>query len=89
MGSPGENIGDFGDSTSTDGDNAIVGVPRYGSQNRGSAFIYEWSGEKWMEVARIAADDLAPLDFFGRAVSIGRGYAAAGRSESTRLNSSH
>ncbi len=78
LGSPGENIGNFGDSTSIDGDNAIVGVPYYGSQNRGSAFVYEWNGDRWMEVSRNAANDLAPRDFFGSAVSIGRGYAAAG-----------
>lgn len=73
---------DFGFSASIDRDVAIVGAPSsYGSTNSGAIYTYERSGGEWIGVRRFTATDHAPTvsaHSFGRAVSIARGYAAAG-----------
>lgn len=77
-GSPDDDVGDFGSSTSLCGDRAVVGVPYYGPHNLGTAYVYERSGDEWAQVCRLTASDLEPRDHFGWAVSMGRGFVAVG-----------
>ncbi len=59
----------FGYSASINGDTLVVGA--YGDEgNTGSAHVFKRSGSGWVEVAKLTADDAAPSDLFGVAVSI-------------------
>ena len=61
----------FGNSVSIDGDRCIVGA-KFDQDNgflSGSAYIYEWDGNSWIET-KISASDGVTFDFFGMMVSI-------------------
>jgi hypothetical protein len=86
--SPGE-VGEFGRNTSIDGDLAAVGAPDDAPSGAGSAYVYKRSGDRWMQVCRFAASDGEPWDSFGRAVSIGGGFIAAGAPNNEREGTCH
>ncbi len=64
----------FGYSLSLDGNDAIVGA--YGAgPTTGAAYLFEYSGATWTEVAKLIGP---PLSFYGREVAIGSGVAVVG-----------
>ncbi len=67
----------FGTSVSISGDYAIVGASA-NLNGIGSAYIFERSGSKWNQVAKLNANDEALLDGFGKSVSISGDYAVVG-----------
>ncbi len=70
----------FGSSVSVSGTTAIVGA--WGNDEDGSssgaAYVFEKSGGMWSEVAKLTANDAAPNDRFGGAVSISGTTAIVG-----------
>lgn len=59
-----------GVSISGDGNNVIIGCPREGATNYGSAYIFTRSGSTWTEQQKIIASDQLTNDYFGTNVSI-------------------
>ncbi|OHB72768.1 MAG: hypothetical protein A2V70_13935, partial [Planctomycetes bacterium RBG_13_63_9] len=62
----------FGYSVSIDADVAVVGAHRsdeHGSGS-GSAYIFRFDGERWVEELKLTASDASYYDYFGRCVSI-------------------
>jgi len=80
LASDGEGGDAFGYSVAIDGDSAIVGA--FGDDDRGTdsgaAYIYQWDGMVWNEVAKLTAPDGATDDRFGYAVAIGGDIAIVG-----------
>ena len=72
----------FGASVSISGDHAIVGAPGdsspVGGSASGSAYIYQWNGQQWVEQVKLTASDAAAYDNFGGAVSINGDYVVVG-----------
>lgn len=62
----------FGHSVSLDGDTAVVGAPSDGTEIMltGSAHVYRFEDGVWTLRAEVTAADAAPLDRFGRTVSL-------------------
>jgi hypothetical protein len=62
----------FGTSVSADGDYIVVGVPNEddAGTDAGAVYVFRREGNKWVEEAKLTADDGAADDGFGRAVSI-------------------
>ncbi len=58
----------FGFSVAIDGDTAIVGAPRNGAG--GSAYVFVWDGEKWIEQAKLTPRDHAAGQRLGWGVGI-------------------
>ncbi len=75
----------FGKSSDISGIYAVVGA--YEDDNgTGSAYIFKWSGQNWMEECKLVASDGSPDDMFGTAVAIDGNYiivGAPGESNST------
>ena len=70
----------FGWSVAIDGDAAIIGA-RFDDdhgKSSGSAYIFVWNGETWIQQAKLTADDGAASDNFGQFVSISEGFAIVG-----------
>jgi hypothetical protein len=65
----------FGSAVARDGDFAIVGAPGDDSK-RGSAYLFEYSGTSWAQVAKLTAGDGVADDLFGTAVAIAGDIAA-------------
>lgn len=63
----------FGTSVSISGDKAIIGA-RYddigGNNSQGSAYIFQRTGNLWIQQAKLTASDGGAFDNFGRDVSI-------------------
>ena len=77
----GDNSDYFGISVSISGDYAIVGAvfdDVGGNSSQGSAYIFHREGTTWTQQAKIAADDGAENDNFGRSVSISGDYVIVG-----------
>ena len=69
----------FGISSSLDGNIAIIGTyPSYQSSELGSAYIYRFDGNTWIEEAKLTPSDGAYDDRFGFSVSISGDTAAIG-----------
>ena len=70
----------FGESVSISGDYAIVGarLEDEGGTNAGAAYIFNRSGESWLQQAKITASDAQAGDYFGHSVSISGDYAIVG-----------
>jgi len=70
----------FGTAVSISGNYAIVGA--YGDDdngsNSGSAYVFERTGDGWIQLAKLTASDGASDDYFGRTVSISGNYAIVG-----------
>jgi hypothetical protein len=62
----------YGEAVAIDGDRAVVGAPFEGSlgPNTGAAYVYERSGDDWLETAILSASDAALFSGFGTAVDI-------------------
>jgi hypothetical protein len=70
----------FGISVSVRGDLIIVGAlwdDPMGS-NSGAAYVYRFSGARWVQEGKLTAPDGASFDEFGRSVSVGRDVAVVG-----------
>jgi len=78
LASDGENDDWFGFSIDIDGDYAIIGA-RWDDVNdivnAGSAYIFKFDGENWVEETKIYASDGEEGDWFGHSVSISGDYA--------------
>lgn len=72
----------FGVAIDIDGDRMLVGALAYegADEDSGVAFVFERSGDSWVEVARLAASDGQPLDFFAGAVALAGDVAVVGSS---------
>jgi hypothetical protein len=78
--SDGEADDQFGIAVCISGDVVLIGAPRdddLGS-NSGSAYIFRFDGEKWLEEAKLLASDGETGDYFGRRVSISGDVAVLG-----------
>ena len=63
----------FGTSVSLEGDRAVVGSFRddhAGGADAGSAYVFEYNGSAWIEVAKLTASDAAAGANFGTAVAL-------------------
>ncbi len=67
----------FGTDVSISDTTAILGAP-YDNNYRGSAYIYTWNGDEWMEEAKIAVTDNISADVFGTSVCISGNTAIIG-----------
>ena len=68
----------FGFSIDIDGEYAIIGAQWddvNGIVNAGSAYIFHYDGEHWVEEAKLSASDGEEGDWFGHSVSISGQYA--------------
>lgn len=70
----------FGSSVSIDGDYAIIGAPNDDDifTNTGCAYIFQRSGDAWLQQKKLLAPDRAANDTFGASVSISGNYAIVG-----------
>ncbi len=75
----------FGSSVAISGDYAIVGAfsdTVGGNQDKGSAYIFQYSGSSWSQQAKLIPSDGMIDDHFGYSVSISGDYAIVGTGES-------
>ncbi|MEM6348119.1 MAG: T9SS type A sorting domain-containing protein [Bacteroidota bacterium] len=72
--------GGFGSSLSINGNQILIGASlENGNANfTGAAYIFEFDGSSWTEVARLVASDGATSDYFGRSVSLNGNVALVG-----------
>jgi hypothetical protein len=70
----------FGKSVAISGDYAIIGAADSDltGTSEGSAYVFRRSGDTWVEIAKLTANDAAELDFFGESVAISGDYAIIG-----------
>jgi len=72
----------FGDSVSISGNAVVVGARldecAAGGNNCGSAYVFRFNGNAWVEEQKFTASDAAPDDHFGRSVSISGNAAVVG-----------
>ncbi|MBI5558754.1 MAG: FG-GAP repeat protein [Deltaproteobacteria bacterium] len=70
----------FGQAVAVAGDYAIVGA--YGDDDlgisSGSAYIFHYDGNSWVQLRKLTASQAAPSDYFGQSVAIGDNFAVAG-----------
>ncbi len=62
----------FGMSVAMSGDVAIVGAPKGGNDGSrtGSAYVYRWDGDSWIEEQKLLASDGEMNDSFGMSMAI-------------------
>ncbi|MCK4342885.1 MAG: hypothetical protein KAY37_14320 [Phycisphaerae bacterium] len=72
----------FGSSVSIDGDIAVVGAHfnDTSAQDAGTAYVFQYDGSNWVEVAKLLATDGAVGDWFGVSVSISGDVIVVGAS---------
>jgi C1A family cysteine protease len=70
----------FGQSVSICGNYAIVGAYKDGDKGNsaGAAYIFRQEGTRWIQEAKLTAEDASPHDYFGYSVSISEDCAVAG-----------
>jgi hypothetical protein len=71
----------FGTSVSLSGSTAVVGSPYAtisGKADQGAAYVFTQSGNVWTQQQKLAANDGAASDFFGRVVSVDSNTVVAG-----------
>jgi len=71
----------FGYSVSVSGDTVVVGAflkDCAGGQDCGSAYVYRFDGDRWVDQGKLAASDAAPGDQFSGSVSVSGELAVAG-----------
>jgi len=63
---------DFGSSVSVNGDTIAIGAKHTddGSNNSGSAYVFQYNGAAWIEETKLLASDGGTNDFFGTAIAI-------------------
>ena len=59
----------FGESIALDGDVALVGAPDW-SASRGSAYVFRFNGEAWIEEARLISSDNSTGDWFAKSIDL-------------------
>ena len=70
----------FGCSVSISGVYATIGAQEWGTDGRGSAYIFKRDGTNWIEEAKLLAGDGDFADWFGVSVSISEDYVIIGAS---------
>ena len=70
----------FGEAVALSGQTIVVGAPRDddGGGESGSAYIFEFDGGSWIEVAKLTASDAAASDLFGWSVAADGAVAVVG-----------
>ena len=71
----------FGESVALLGNTAIIGTPQSehaGVKFAGAAYVFEREGDRWMEKAKLTADDPGKADRFGFSVAIGADTVVVG-----------
>ncbi|MDZ7800035.1 MAG: FG-GAP repeat protein [Trueperaceae bacterium] len=70
----------FGSSVAIDGDYAIIGAlyDVLAGANEGSAYVFQRSGDSWVEIDKLTATDGGDGDLFGGSVAIDGDYAIIG-----------
>jgi len=71
----------FGYSVSLDGNTALIGAPG-NYKNTGSAFIFKYNGNLWVQQAKLNISSQAAYDHFGISVSIDGDTALIGETDS-------
>ena len=74
----------FGDSVFIAGDTIVVGSPRHTHSEQkfaGAVYIFEREGTRWVEKAKLTADDAVARDRFGHSVSISGNTCIVGAPE--------
>lgn len=66
----------FGSSVALDGDRALIGMSD--NNNPGSAFVYQFDGETWVQQAKLMASDGQAYNSFGTALAIKDDIAVVG-----------
>jgi len=77
----GANGDDFGHSIALSGDTVLIGAPYVrlnGTHGVGAAYIFTRNGATWAQQAKLAIDDGAYLDNFGRSVALSGDTALVG-----------
>ncbi len=79
----------FGSDLDLDGDKLVIGrpmddegCPQDVNCNSGSAYVFEWKGDQWIEAVKITASDAEPDGRFGRQVSISGNTIVVGSNDS-------
>ncbi len=67
----------FGFSVAIYGDYALIGSP-WDDTSTGSVYVFQRSGNMWLEEDKLIASDAAPYTFFGLSISINGDYALIG-----------
>ncbi|MBK8099402.1 MAG: hypothetical protein IPK26_20025 [Planctomycetes bacterium] len=70
----------FGASLAFDGSRIAVGAPDC-DQGRGAVYMFELAGGTWVQMQKLAANQLAPKDRFGSSVAISNATLAVGASQ--------
>lgn len=71
----------FGLSVALSGDTALVGAvgnDHAGGSEAGAAYVFQRSGDSWVQQQKLTAGDAAPQDFFGVAVALSGETALVG-----------
>lgn len=58
----------FGRSVAIEADKAVIGAD--GFDSKGSAYVFKWEGNEWVQEQKLVAPDAEAYDWFGRSVSI-------------------
>ncbi len=66
----------FGSSVSVYNNTAVIGA--YRDDDKGSAYVFEYSSGTWSQKAKLVADDAAANDYFGSSVSVYNNTAVIG-----------
>ena len=74
---------DFGVSVAADGSNLVVGAQRT-EQGRSAVYVFKNQGDRFVEVAKLVADDRSPHDHFGWSCAIDGGVIVVGAFHSGR-----
>jgi len=77
----GETLDQFGWSVCISGDRAIVGAPEFAPDEisaPGSAYVFQDTGDDWVERTGLRADDEKPTNWFGLSVCVSGNYAIIG-----------
>jgi len=71
---------EFGRSVCISGNHVIVGASGDddNGDSSGSAYVYFWSGSRWVEDQKLTSSDGAESDYFGHSVSISGDHAIVG-----------
>ena len=69
----------FGNDVAIDGNRAIIGAPsNMGTNQPGTAYVFEWNGAQWIEVAQLQGGDTVPDDLFADQVDLSGEHAVVG-----------
>ncbi len=80
---------DLGYSVSVDGNTAVVGAMG-DENNRGSAYVFTYDGERWAEAVKLVAFDGETYDLFGYSVSVdGRTIVVGAQGDDRRRGSAY